>query len=147
MKVLWRRERRYVAIPNMEVWLRLARLAPDVPDGWSFADVLRDPPIVDCHCSLLSIQHLHILHLNRSDDLDFLCVAHGRILRSRKYCLPLTIQTFFKRVTLYALLYRSIKVFGGYVDEPIPSESNQGHGHQATGRHNEEKIADGKGLL
>ena len=38
MKVLWRRERRYVAIPNMEVWLRLARLAPDVPDGWSFAD-------------------------------------------------------------------------------------------------------------
>ena len=36
MKVLWRRERRYVAIPNMEVWLRLA---PDVPDGWSFADV------------------------------------------------------------------------------------------------------------
>ena len=39
MKVLWRRERRYVAIPNMEVWLRLARLAPDVPDGWSFADV------------------------------------------------------------------------------------------------------------
>ena len=39
MKVLWCRERRYVAIPNMEVWLRLARLAPDVPDGWSFADV------------------------------------------------------------------------------------------------------------
>ena len=39
MKVLWRRERRYVTIPNMEVWLRLARLAPDVPDGWSFADV------------------------------------------------------------------------------------------------------------
>ena len=38
MKMLWRRERRYVAIPNMEVWLRLARLAPDVPDGWSFAD-------------------------------------------------------------------------------------------------------------
>ena len=38
MKMLWCRERRYVAIPNMEVWLRLARLAPDVPDGWSFAD-------------------------------------------------------------------------------------------------------------
>ena len=38
MKMLWRRECRYVAIPNMEVWLHLARLAPDVPDGWSFAD-------------------------------------------------------------------------------------------------------------
>ena len=24
----------------MEVWLHLAHLAPDVPDGWSFADVL-----------------------------------------------------------------------------------------------------------
>jgi len=43
MKVLWRRERRYVAIPNMEVWLRLAHLAPDVPDGWSFADA--DPQV------------------------------------------------------------------------------------------------------
>ena len=43
MKVLWRRERRYVAIPNMEVWLRLARLAPDVPDRWSFADALDTP--------------------------------------------------------------------------------------------------------
>jgi len=38
MKNLWRRERHYVAILNMEVWLRLARLAPDVPDGWSFPD-------------------------------------------------------------------------------------------------------------
>ena len=36
--MLWHRKRRYVAILNMEVWLRLARLAPDVPDGWSFAD-------------------------------------------------------------------------------------------------------------
>ena len=40
MKMLWRHERRYVAIPNMEVWLRLAHLAPDVPDGWSFADAV-----------------------------------------------------------------------------------------------------------
>jgi len=39
VKFLWRRERRYVAIQNMEVWKRLARLAPDVPDGWSFPDV------------------------------------------------------------------------------------------------------------
>ena len=39
MKFLWRRERHYVAIPDMAVWLRLARLAPDVLDGWSFADV------------------------------------------------------------------------------------------------------------
>jgi hypothetical protein len=41
MKNLWRRERQYVAILNMEVWLRLARLAPDVPDGWSFPDAGR----------------------------------------------------------------------------------------------------------
>jgi hypothetical protein len=41
MKNLWRRERQYVAILNMEVWLRLARLAPDVPDGWSFPDKFR----------------------------------------------------------------------------------------------------------
>ena len=39
MKNLWRRERHYVAILNMEVWLCLARLVPDVPDGWSFPDV------------------------------------------------------------------------------------------------------------
>ena len=39
MKILWNCERHYVAIPNMEVWQRLARLAPDVPDGWSFPDV------------------------------------------------------------------------------------------------------------
>jgi len=37
MKLLWRRERHYVAIPVMAVWQRLARLAPDEPDGWSFA--------------------------------------------------------------------------------------------------------------
>jgi hypothetical protein len=37
-KCLWNRERHYVAIPNMAVWLRLARLAPDVPDGCTFAD-------------------------------------------------------------------------------------------------------------
>ena len=39
--MLWHRERRYVAIPNMEVWLHLAHLAPDVPDGWSFADAIK----------------------------------------------------------------------------------------------------------
>jgi hypothetical protein len=39
MKILWYRERHYVAIPYMAVWYRLARLAPDVPDGWSFPDV------------------------------------------------------------------------------------------------------------
>ena len=39
-KILWRRERRYVAIPNMEAWERLVRLAPDLPDGWSFPDVV-----------------------------------------------------------------------------------------------------------
>ena len=44
MKMLWHRERRYVTIPNMEVWLRLARLAPDVPDGWSFADAVDSEP-------------------------------------------------------------------------------------------------------
>jgi hypothetical protein len=38
VKCVWRRERRYVTIPNMAVWERLARLVPDVPDGWSFAD-------------------------------------------------------------------------------------------------------------
>jgi len=39
MKFLWRRDRQYVATPNMEVWQRLACLAPDAPDGWSFPDV------------------------------------------------------------------------------------------------------------
>jgi len=43
MKVLWHRKRRYVAIPNMEVWLHLVRLVPDVPDGWNFADA--PPPL------------------------------------------------------------------------------------------------------
>jgi len=42
VKYFWRRERQYVAIPNMEAWERLARLAPDVPDGWSFPD---GPPL------------------------------------------------------------------------------------------------------
>jgi hypothetical protein len=36
MKDLWRRDRHYVATPNMEVWERLVCLAPDAPDGWSF---------------------------------------------------------------------------------------------------------------
>jgi hypothetical protein len=36
-------ERHYVAIPNMEVWYCLPRLAPDVPDGWSFPDVVHEP--------------------------------------------------------------------------------------------------------
>jgi hypothetical protein len=40
MKFLWDRERHYVTIPYMAVWHRLARLAPDVPDGWSFPDVM-----------------------------------------------------------------------------------------------------------
>jgi hypothetical protein len=39
MKILWHRERHYVAIPEMAVWQPLACLAPDLPDGWSFADV------------------------------------------------------------------------------------------------------------
>ena len=39
VKLLWRRERHYVAIPYMAVWKRLACLAPDAPDGLSFADV------------------------------------------------------------------------------------------------------------
>ena len=52
MKMLWRRERRYVAIPNMEVWLRLAHLAPDMPDGWSFADGGRL-----CSIKLIDIGH------------------------------------------------------------------------------------------
>ena len=38
VKLLWRRERHYVAIPYMAVWKRLACLAPDAPDGLSFAD-------------------------------------------------------------------------------------------------------------
>jgi hypothetical protein len=38
-KTLWHCERHYVATPNMEVWKRLACLAPDEPDGWSFPDV------------------------------------------------------------------------------------------------------------
>ena len=38
VKFLWRRDRHYVATPNMEVWQRLACLAPDAPDGWSFPD-------------------------------------------------------------------------------------------------------------
>jgi hypothetical protein len=38
VKFLWHRERHYVAIPYMAVWLSLACLAPDMPDGWSFAD-------------------------------------------------------------------------------------------------------------
>ena len=33
VKILWCRERRYVAIPNMEAWERLVHLAPDLPDG------------------------------------------------------------------------------------------------------------------
>jgi hypothetical protein len=37
MKLLWRRERQYVAIPVMAVWQRPDM--PDEPDGWSFADV------------------------------------------------------------------------------------------------------------
>jgi len=40
VKLLWNRERHYVATPNMAVWKRLARLAPDAPDTLSFADVL-----------------------------------------------------------------------------------------------------------
>jgi hypothetical protein len=39
LKILWHRERHYVTIPEMAVWQRLACLAPDLPDGWSFADV------------------------------------------------------------------------------------------------------------
>ena len=39
MKILWRRDRHYVATPNMEVWQRLECLAPDAPDEWSFPDV------------------------------------------------------------------------------------------------------------
>ena len=46
MKFLWRRERRYVAILNMEVWKCLARLAPDVPDGWSFPDGMWAMPML-----------------------------------------------------------------------------------------------------
>jgi hypothetical protein len=38
MKSLWRRDRHYVARPNMEVWQRLACPAPDAPDEWSFPD-------------------------------------------------------------------------------------------------------------
>jgi hypothetical protein len=37
-KILWSWERHYVAIPVMDVWKRLACLAPDEPDGWSFPD-------------------------------------------------------------------------------------------------------------
>ena len=38
MKVLWHHEHHYVTILNMEVWLHLEHLAPDMPDGWSFPD-------------------------------------------------------------------------------------------------------------
>ena len=40
VKILWLRDHHYVAIPDMEVWRRLARLAPDLPDGWTFPDEL-----------------------------------------------------------------------------------------------------------
>ena len=39
VKIFWLRDRHYVAIPDMEVWQRLARLVPDPPDGWTFPDV------------------------------------------------------------------------------------------------------------
>ena len=70
VKIFWLQDHHYVAIPDMEVWQCL----PDLPDGWTFPDVLwqqlsqiTQHLVLSTHHNLLSLSlHHHILHAQLS---------------------------------------------------------------------------------